>query len=406
MNILLVNILYPPDGIGGSEQSVRYVARGLLRRGHEVTVVCQGTVTEDVEEELDGVRVVRLGAPPGYRPNVLAESPDRIQELRKLNKSALRPFDEQFADLLDRIDVDVIAANVTPRPKDVWTLADERGIPLLQVLRSYSLMCRERMFRSGYPCPSYCDSCAVEMEKRRISSTRVRGIIGISEHMVDAYLQADFFRRATVIEVIPNSYEPDEVTPLPRLSRESNDGVIFGYLGRLHETKGLETVIEAFLSLDASEHQLFIGGTGNPNYVANLKRHYAHPRVEFVGYVPCAEFLNRVDALCVPSQWHEPFGRVNMESLHHGRPVLGSNRGGIPEIIQDGETGFLFEPSSVCSLSDAMTQLTKLDTSGWKRLEKQCLDRSAEFSVDVVAERYENAFRALYRERHGLEIHS
>ena len=74
MRIALLNFLFPPLGIGGSEQSVYYLATGLQRLGHDVRVFSQNTQNETVEEEVSGVAVTRLASLPGREPNVLNES--------------------------------------------------------------------------------------------------------------------------------------------------------------------------------------------------------------------------------------------------------------------------------------------------------------------------------------------
>ena len=56
--------------------------------------------------------------------------------------------------------------------------------------------------------------------------------------------------------------------------------------------------------------------------------------------------FNQIGCLVVPSQWEEPFGRVVVESYGYGVPVIGSNCGGIPELIDDGVTGWIFKSES------------------------------------------------------------
>jgi glycosyltransferase involved in cell wall biosynthesis len=67
-------------------------------------------------------------------------------------------------------------------------------------------------------------------------------------------------------------------------------------------------------------------------------------RVRFVGRVEPRDFYPQVDTVVVPSLWNEPLGMVVAEAFAFGKPVIGSRRGGIPEMIRDGENGLLFEP--------------------------------------------------------------
>jgi glycosyltransferase involved in cell wall biosynthesis len=102
---------------------------------------------------------------------------------------------------------------------------------------------------------------------------------------------------------------------------------------------------------------LVLGGRGEPAYEQGLRTLYTDPRIRFLGFVEPAELLSRIDVLVVPSLLQEPFGRVLIEAYGHGVAVIGSRRGGIPEVIEDGETGLIFEPKDPASLSRAIATL-------------------------------------------------
>src|SRR5690606_22857837 len=68
------------------------------------------------------------------------------------------------------------------------------------------------------------------------------------------------------------------------------------------------------------------------------------PGVEFIGEIgdaQKAEFLGNARALLFPIDWPEPFGLVMIEALAHGTPVIAWNHGSVPEVIEDGATGFI-----------------------------------------------------------------
>jgi len=88
--------------------------------------------------------------------------------------------------------------------------------------------------------------------------------------------------------------------------------------------------------------------------VADLQRRAPAANVRWLGWVAPAEFFERVDAVIMPSLWHEPFGRVVVEARAYGVPVIAAKRGGIPETIVPGETGVLFEPTGVAALLAAL----------------------------------------------------
>jgi glycosyltransferase involved in cell wall biosynthesis len=93
----------------------------------------------------------------------------------------------------------------------------------------------------------------------------------------------------------------------------------------------------------------------------------------------------------VPSCWQEPFGRVVIEAYAHGLPVIAAQRGGLPEIVDDGETGWTYDPDS-----DAMLKrhLEKVCTSPeqLRKMRPAVRERAKTFGVDRHAQAYEHVY--------------
>lgn len=89
--------------------------------------------------------------------------------------------------------------------------------------------------------------------------------------------------------------------------------------------------------------KLLIAGKGNDRYIDYLKLHYNLKNVEYLGYTNNFNFYSKIDVLIVPSLWKEPFGRVVLEGLINNKIVLGSNHGGIKELLKNN-SDFLFNP--------------------------------------------------------------
>lgn len=139
------------------------------------------------------------------------------------------------------------------------------------------------------------------------------------------------------------------------------NALLVGYSGRLHGAKGLETLLTGFTRILQAipEAMLWIvGGTmpGEEQYLENLKcktRQMAiTDSVRFFGWRDDAlELMSCFDLLVVPSQ-KEPFGRVTVEAMMLGIPVVATASGGTLEIIEDNKTGFLFDPGNSWQLSE------------------------------------------------------
>ena len=150
--------------------------------------------------------------------------------------------------------------------------------------------------------------------------------------------------------------------PLPRLSESlpTNAQSKITCVGRLWPTKGQDTLIRAIALLKNNGLNVPIEFVGD----GPLRQEYEHlaqelgvaDRCTFVGKVPHDEVLARMAAstVCVVPSRSEAFGLVNIESMAMGTPVVASRVGGIPEIIRDGQDGFLVPPDDPQALADRL----------------------------------------------------
>ena len=143
-------------------------------------------------------------------------------------------------------------------------------------------------------------------------------------------------------------------------------GISLGYIGRLVEGKGLEDLFEAVKVLKnwnsyTENWKLLIYGIGPLE--TQLKRLAEKLNIadkiewrEFVSYGKVPEALLQIDIFVYPS-WHEGFGRSIMEALAMERAVVATRVGGIPDLIKDGENGFLVEPHNPSALAEKIKEL-------------------------------------------------
>jgi glycosyltransferase involved in cell wall biosynthesis len=113
------------------------------------------------------------------------------------------------------------------------------------------------------------------------------------------------------------------------------------YYGRITSEKGITTLIEAMKSLP--DVKLIVAGKGT--LLDNLKQ-IASANVQFVGFVKgkaLDDYIDNASFIVVPSECEENNPMTVIEAYAHGKPVIGSRIGGIPEIIREGETGFIFQ---------------------------------------------------------------
>jgi glycosyltransferase involved in cell wall biosynthesis len=162
------------------------------------------------------------------------------------------------------------------------------------------------------------------------------------------------------ITVLPQFGVDEEIFRPVR--RSHRDNVTFGYAGRLVEEKGIDVLLRAVEPFDTS--RVIIAGAGPESQkLQDLALELGISwRVKFLPTIPSTEmpaFYRSIDALVLPSRtrsnWKEQFGRVLIEAMASGVPVLGSISGEIPNVI--GEAGLVFPEGDISMLSGQIGML-------------------------------------------------
>lgn len=172
--------------------------------------------------------------------------------------------------------------------------------------------------------------------------------------------RVDFNKMVQLYNFYPN---------LKQLEINCNKGTYFLYFGRLSDEKGVETLFDAWQKKNRIS-KLKVVGIG-PLYEKLDILATAVNNIEILGF-KSGEELNKLireaSFIIVPSICFENNPLTIIEAYANGKPVIGSNVGGIPEIINDGDTGFLFEMGSVNDLSDKIINAESIDRLEYYRL--------------------------------------
>ncbi len=131
------------------------------------------------------------------------------------------------------------------------------------------------------------------------------------------------------------------------------------YAGRLHDSKGVHVLLESLRKYP--ETRLLIVGDGPERArLEAMKEELKLLRVEFLGWQDreqVARYLRLCRFVVVPSVWHENFPYVITEAFAHGKAVIGSNRGGIPELVHDGQFGLVYDAGDSVELGACIDRL-------------------------------------------------
>jgi glycosyltransferase involved in cell wall biosynthesis len=350
MKILLINkFLYPR---GGDALCTLDTGRLLARNGHEVLLWGMSHPSN-----------------PTYRHNDLfIEHVDfdysygLLQRLR-IATNLLYSYEAQqkIEELIVRERPDVvhmhnIAHQISP---SILPVFHRHGIPVVMTLHDYKLVCASYLLLAR---GKICEACANGryhncVEKQCVKDSWMKSFLNTVEmyfhhtirHIYDSvkiFVSPSYFLRDKLremgfcreIRVLPHFINVDDYDPFYGSEEES-----IVYFGRLSHEKGLDVLLDA---TDEMSVQLKIIGDGPLRQ--HLEQRAAKRKMKnavFAGYKTGAALhdeIRRAMCVVVPSEWYENSPRSILESFALGKPVIGSQIGGIPELVKDGETGWTF----------------------------------------------------------------
>jgi glycosyltransferase involved in cell wall biosynthesis len=339
----------PPAGYGGTERVVSTLTEELVRRGHDVTLFAAGD-SRTAARLVPVVDQALWHHPAGYRDF----APFLVIVLGKV----LRMID-QFDIIHNHLDFSGFPlARVAPCPV-VTTLHGRLDLPQLQ--------------------PLYQEFADVPL-------------VSISD------AQRRPLPHANWVATVHHGIDLDQYTFNPAPGR------YLAFLGRVSPDKGLDTAIRvarrAGLPLKIAA-RMPLPYTDDPNvredwayFEQQIKPLLDGPGVEMIGEVGGAdknEFLRNAAALLFPIRWPEPFGLVMPEALACGTPVLALRHGSVPEVVEDGVTGFICD--SEAELVAAVGRIGALDRARCRAAAEQ------RFSPAAMADRYERVYAELIARR-------
>lgn len=288
-------------------------------------------------------------------------------------EAMMRPFGSSevksaFNKLLDDFRPDVVHVhNIhTQLSPAIVELAHQRGIKVVWTLHDYKLLCpRYDCLRNGeivcedcftdkhkvldYKCMKNSGVASFLAYKEAKTWTRERleactdKFICPSQFMADKMIQGGF--NTSKIHTLCNFIDVEKAR---KDSYEKED--YYCFIGRLSHEKGVDTLVEASKQLP---YKLKIIGGGPLE--EKLKKKVYKDNIEFLGFKQwedIKEIVGRARFSVIPSEWYEnnPLSVIEAQCL--GTPVLGAQIGGIPELIDDGISGMLFEPKNVKDLKE------------------------------------------------------
>ncbi|WP_059015477.1 glycosyltransferase family 4 protein [Mycobacterium sp. M26] len=401
MRILLLAQFLPPVS-GGEERHVWNLARALVSRSHDVTLLGFATDAASAGETIEeGVRVVRVHTAAARLP-MLYSDPERPHALPLPDPVVSSAIRRQ----LESRRFDVVHAHNWIVNSALGPVA-RAGLPLVMTLHDYSHICAtKRLMEHGKqrcpgPAPRRCLSCAADhyglpngtvtvLANAWTARRRAKGIskvAAVSSAVAQAVaLPGDgWLHRARLnARVIPN-FIPDEIV-LDEIPPTADDAPLL-FVGDLSPDKGVQVLLDAYAALPDPPRLVLAG--------RSTEQWQFPPGAQWTGPLPHAEVVElfrSARAVVVPSVWADPCPTVVLEAMAAGRPVVAAASGGIVDMVVDGHTGRLVPPGDVAALSAALAEVLA-DPQRATAFGEAGRDRAREFTISSVVERIEQMYR-------------
>jgi glycosyltransferase involved in cell wall biosynthesis len=269
-----------------------------------------------------------------------------------------------------------------------WREVKRRKVRLVHTVHDCYLLCsRSVLFRNGNNCKRTCLDCKVLTFNRRDLSRLPDSVVSVSQYTLNEHITRHYFEGVptTVIYNIHGAIKP----PLQQALNDEkmSSDLIFGFIGRVEEEKGIETLLVATGQLQQSNWKLKIAGKGLERYVRKLSKRFSDPRIEWLGFTDAAEFYSSVDVVIIPSLLAEALPYVCIESLHAGKSLICASSGGIPEVARLSNIVEFFPAGNANALAEKMN-LALTSPQEWRERKVPDASRLGAFRGEYVVERY------------------
>ncbi len=328
-----------------------------------------------------------------------------------------------FARLLDDFRPDVIHIHGLYHQLTTSILAParQRGVPIVYTLHDYKLVCPAYHFyneRDGV-----CEKCRGGRQWNCLTHRCTQGslakdalyaadgwaqwrsgalreavarFVGPSRFLVEKFAEHGFPREK--LRYVPNFFESADdaaVSPAAIEAIRAMHGRHILYFGRLSSEKGVDVLIDAAASAGAP---LLVVGDGPKRTELEAQARRLGGRCVFTGHLKGARLWAHVQAasaVALPSVWYENAPKSVLEAQARARPILASRIGGLPELVEDGVTGFLVKSGDREDLADALRRLLAMDEAALARMGAKARERAL---TCFTRDRYYREMTAIYTE--------
>jgi len=371
------------DKIGGTEHSMWDIADAMSLRGHNVSIIYhQKTAYSSENKE---VRIYRI---PVLKTQIL---PNLLQLFRMFL-------------LIKRVKPDIV---VLQNVYNIWAIMLlSRIVPTVRFVRSHEIYCVNRHKYIGqsydtciFPQSKICmQNCSNDLcfPLRLFRYYYRRFALSVNKQLRFTFVASNYMKNNLTI----NGFDEKKISIIPpfvdmfQYKKNIKNEPIVLFVGRIERDKGSEVLPQIVASIPSHCRMVIVGeGDKKSSLVKSIRELGISNRVDFFDWLTREELAKKylsARVVVLPSLWEEPFGRVGIEAMAAGKPVVAFNCGGVSDWLENNINGFLVPKGDIGNLLGKINLLLD-DTELSLRMGSSGVDKvKTLFGRNFVIENFEN----------------
>ena len=368
MKIAILVGLFPPKWLAGTEIATYNLADHLTQRGHEVHVITSHDAGLPELSKEKGFYIHRIAWP-------------------KIHIIGIITFWAKICMIIQKIKPDIVHAQSLPTGIPAWAAKKHLKIPYVVW---------------GQGSDIYLPGSFIRMVSKTILKN-ADAVLALTENMKQRMLE--ICNRD--ISVVPNGIGLERFNTTSGRKKEGNSKTII-FVGRLHPVKGVSYLIEAMaiVQREIPDAKLILVGDGveRSRLEGLSKKLDLNGCIQFVGQVQqerIPTLLQQADLFALPSL-SEGFPVVILEAMATGLPIVATNVGGIPDILEEGVDGYLVNAKRPAEVADRMLVLLRNDKLR-EEISVNNREKAKLYTWDIVAGKVEKEYQMVIRRSMYLE---
>lgn len=347
-----------------------------------------------------GIKVIRY-----YKSNESLQSTGVIAKVKNGLKSLFNHTTiKEVNKIIEKEKIDfALIHNVMPIiSNSVYQVLLDNGIPIIKYIQNYNLICLNGALDHGKECEKCKKTCWNGVKNGCYKNSKLYSLVKflVKKQLDDKYLRhiAAFMPNSEFVKnkhhefgvnvdrmyVMYNFIDLEEID-----SDEDNYSSYYLYFGRISQEKGVFTTVDAFK--DLPDLKLIIMGNGECE--EQLKKYIEGvPNIDYIGGkygIELTNVIKKAKCVIVPSEWDEPLPRTILEAYACGVPVIGAECGGIPEMIEREDTGYIFKAGNKEEIKNVIRKIDNLFCKQYDDMRRNVVDKCKEtFSRKAYLNRF------------------